>query len=429
MKTTLSLTILMMCVALFPLNLLADDASVLPKGNFSLNLAYMHYLPWDERYDKDGHVEDAAVDYNAVLDSSVFPDLAMFDGFVPGSPNLGKTVTSFDYDYERIDIRLAYGLTDKISVGIKVPFIRYKNKVKAELDTTEANLGKNNLFLQGVLPEEYDSLPLLPLGTPGLPEGTVTPLTSDDVQSLLGEGLAINGIPAIPGYGYDRFETWEEQGLGDIEAGLKYRYHQSDRWQLAVLGGIILPTGEGYDPDSLQAQQLGGDTYSLAFHSYNDYTAIRNLTLNGSLLYTLTLPHDDDRRIVRDPHEPLTDLVESVDIDPGDLIEIETSATYQFDENSALYGTALQLLYNYTKGFKDDISGPGPDSTYAGLERESDGELQFITASIAYSTIPLFLKKEFSVPMDFSLSYRDKFAGTNGTFKTRYVQASMTVYF
>jgi len=419
-----SLFIFLLLLGLLPIEAFAEDANVLPKGNFSFNTEYKHYLNWHKQYDKDGDVIDAASDYNAELNSYIFPSLGALQPYFPPDvlPNIGTTVTDFDYSYDRIDLTLAYGLTDKLTIGVKIPYIWYKNKVKTSLDVTDANVGKNPAYDPNQ-PVGPTNPPLIPTSMGGVK------MNEEDIQDLLGDGLYINGGLAVPGYGYDRFETWEEQGLGDIEAGLKYRYYQSDKWRLAVLGGVVFPTGKGYDPDKLQAQQLGGGFYSLAFRSYNDFLVNRNLTINGSIFYYLNLPFEDDRRVVRSASEPLSDLVEKVDINPGDVIEVKTSATYQFDEQSPFSGAALRLEYNYTKGFKHDVSGSGPSSSYAGIEDETDGEEQTVIATIAYSTIPLFVKKEFPIPMTLALSYRNKFAGTNGTFKTQYIQAGLNIYF
>ena len=429
MKRSIILSFWLLMFSLMSVSTNAGEADVLPKGNFAFNIEYTHYIPWDERYDEDGNTEDAATDFNTVLDSSIFPDLGMFEGFVPGTPNIGKTDVSFDYKYKKIDMILGYGLTDKLSVGIKVPYIWYKNKVKARVDSTNANLGKNNLYQLGVLPPEYDALPLLPLETPGLPPGAVTPITTEDVQDLLGDGLDINGVPAVPGYGYERFETWDEDGIGDIELGMKYQYYQSDKWSLAALGGILLPTGKGPDEDNLQAQQLGGDSYALIFRSYNDYKGIKNVTLSGSVYYTWIFPYEDDRRVVRSANQPLTDVKEKVDTDLGDMLELKTSATYHFDDQSPLEGASIGLLYHLTKIYKDKVTGPGPNSLYSGMEDQTDGLAHIYVATIGYSTIPLFLKKEFPIPLDLSLAYRNRFAGDNNAFKTQYLQASLTIYF
>ena len=120
----------------------AGDAEVLPKGRFAFNVDYKHYLEWDKRYDSHGNVQDAASDFNSVLDTSVFPALKAFNGMVPGTPNIGTSETSFKYSYDRIETSLAYGISDTVSFGVKVPYIKYKNQVKASLNTANANVGK-----------------------------------------------------------------------------------------------------------------------------------------------------------------------------------------------------------------------------------------------------------------------------------------------
>jgi hypothetical protein len=394
----------------------AGDAEVLPKGNFAFNVDYKHYLPWDKRYDKDGNTQDAASDFNAPLDKNVFPDLAAFEAFGVTNPNLGTTVTSFKYKYERVDTTLAYGITDKLSIGVKVPYIWYKNEVKARLDTTNANVGLNPAFDPTVTnPADPRSLPLIPVSMGG------SKLTTEDMQKLLGPGL-----PGIAGYGFKRFETWEQEGVGDIETGLKYQYYSDDKWKLAALGGVLWPTGEKKDPDSLVSQPLGGGSYALLFRSYNDFTGIKHLTFNGSVFYTLTLPQDSERRIVTDPHKPLSDTKKNVEIDPGDILEFETSVKWQIPW---VNGCSVEGLYHFTKTFKDSVSGSITGPQAQALESETDGEDHFYIAKISYSTIPLFLQKKFPLPMDISVAFRDKFAGNNNSFKTQYIQGSLTIYF
>ena len=73
----------------------AEDAFVLPKGVMGTNAEFFYYFPINERYDPDGDVEDAAVDYNTTLDSRVFPGLALVEQFFKmpsGSANVGRSV-------------------------------------------------------------------------------------------------------------------------------------------------------------------------------------------------------------------------------------------------------------------------------------------------------------------------------------------------
>src|SRR3990170_3796595 len=76
-----------------------DDAQVLPKGVMSVALDGRYYFPFDKRFDKEGKKEDAAVDYNASLNSRVFPGLALLENFFkmpPGAASIGTSVVSFE---------------------------------------------------------------------------------------------------------------------------------------------------------------------------------------------------------------------------------------------------------------------------------------------------------------------------------------------
>ena len=418
MKTIVGGAIEMLCVFMITGYAYAGDAEVLPKGRFALNVDYKHYFPWTKRFDTNGHEQDAAADFNTVLNSNVIPGLDAFNGLVPGTPNIGRSVVTFKYSYERIEPTLAYGITDKLSVGLRIPYIWYQNEVTARLDSSNANIGKNPAFN----PQDPTSPPLIPIAMGGVP------LTTQDIQNLLGSGLVINGALAIPGFGYKYFGTWRDEGFGDLEAGLKYQYYNSENWRLAGLFGALFPTGKVADPDNLAAQPLGGGSYGLIFRSYNDFTGIKNFVINGSVFYTLTLPQDDERRIVSDPHKPLTAKKEKVTIDPGDVVELETSVKYQLNDVPFLRGTSLELLYHYTHYFRDSVTAPDGQHIPS-LETQTEANEHSYIVKLSYSTIPLYLNKKFPIPLDLSLAYRNKFAGNNDVFETEYLETSLTVYF
>src|SRR5512143_994961 len=78
----------------------ADDATVLPKGISSVKIDGAYYLPIDERYNNDGHAEDAATDFNANLNSNIFPALGQIEaalGLPAGSASLGTSEVTFKY--------------------------------------------------------------------------------------------------------------------------------------------------------------------------------------------------------------------------------------------------------------------------------------------------------------------------------------------
>src|SRR3989304_703168 len=108
----------------------AEDAEVLPKGVWTVYLENKFYFPFDERYGPSGDVEDAATDFNATLGSNVFPRLAELEaalGLPPGSANIGDSVVSFEYKVDELTLLLGYGITDKLTAGVKIPYLWLQN--------------------------------------------------------------------------------------------------------------------------------------------------------------------------------------------------------------------------------------------------------------------------------------------------------------
>jgi hypothetical protein len=379
------------------------------------------YFPIDERFGPDGKVENAAVDFNATLGSNVFTGLAGLEtalGLPPGSANIGDSVVSFKYKVDELTVLVGYGITDKLTAGVKIPYLWLRNDVSARLDTTNATVGSNPFH--GTPGDPFGGqAPLIPIALGG------SPLNTENVQSLLGGGLDVNGDGSIdiPGFGFKPFKSWSDDGFGDIEAGLKYQFYNSDNWRLAFTGGVRLPTGKVNDPDNLVDQGFGTGAWALLFRSHNDYTGIKNLVLDATFSYDLYLPDKQTLRVPDDVDHPITANKENVDRDLGDVVKVETSAKYQF-----LKGASFVLSYKYGHSFQDEVSGV-KGFAYQSLEDETNWTEHVIETGLTYSTLPLYLEKKFSIPFNASLTYRNRFAGRNNVFKSEYIALALQLYF
>jgi len=390
----------------------ADNAEVLPKGVSRAGVNGKFYSSVDERYNPDGDAEDVAADFNTTLDSSVFPDLGLVEagfGLPAGSANIGDSVVSFEYDFTIVELAFQYGITDRLTVGIMIPYWDVKNDVSTRLDTSNATVGKsaalNTLAPMGFL--------------------DTVPLTTQDAQNLIGSGLDINGDGTvdIQGFGYEPIQTWSDSGLSDIEVGCRYQYFKTEDWRLAFTGGVRFPTGEVDDPDNLVDYGFGSGAYALLFQLNNDYIGIENLVLNATFRYDLVLPDKETRRVPDSVDQPFTTNKEEVDRDLGDVIELEASGKYQFSQ-----AFSFSLLYKYGFGSKDEISG-NEGFNYKSLEDETDYTEHVGIIGLSYSTITLFKAKKFPVPLAASISYRNRFAGSNNVLKSQYIGLGLQVYF
>jgi len=413
----------------------ADNADVLPKGVWRIKVDSKLYFPVDERFNDDGDTEDVAKDYNANLNSSVFPALAQFEvappqgfGLPEGSATIGRSVVDIEYDFYLFEFYVERGITDRLSVGIKIPYWDVKTNVDARVDSSNATVGTNPLYNRGLLPQPLDQLAFIPTNPaflpPGVPAGS--PVTTEQVQDLLGRGLDVdgNGTIDVAGFGYKRVETWAHDGFSDIEAGLKYQYLKTEDWRLAVLGAVRFPTGREDDADNLVDYAFGEGAYALLFHLNNSYAGIANMVLDLTLKYELVFPHSQEVRVPEEVNQPITgpENKEDVDIDPGDIIKIEPSLAWEF-----LKGCSFLLEYEYAYRFEADVSGD-KGLNYESLEAESNFTEHVIKVGVSYSTIPLYAEKKFPLPLTAYALYRNRFAGEN-VLKSQYIGLGLAFYF
>lgn len=401
----------------------ASDAEVLPKGVWTVAVENLFYLPIKQQYGNDGKVEDAAHDFNTKLDASLFPDLALLQPVLDlvdpnsGPANVGTSEVTFEYKIDTIKMTVGYGVTDRLTVGVQVPYMWQRNQVTASNNTTNANVGINPFYQQGVLPPELDSAPLIPTALGG------QTLATGDVQKILGPGLDINGdgVVDIKGYGYKPIKTWSDQGIGDIDLGLKYQYYKSENWRLAFTGGVRMPTGKVDDPDNLVDRAFGTGAWALLFHFNNDYRGIKDLVIDATFNYDMYLPTNQTLRILSDPNIPISDNTANVRVDLGDVIEFELSAKYFF-----LKDFSCSALYKYGYAFKNSVKGP--QGYIAAMEDQTNYMEQLVIVGVGYSTVRQFVEKKFFLPMDVSLSYRNRFAGEN-ILKSEYISLALQFYF
>jgi hypothetical protein len=181
------------------------------------------------------------------LNSRVFPDLQLVEaafGLPEESATFGRSVVTFEQSIQIYTIQAAYGLTDRLSVGVRVPYWTQENQVQAALDSRTPTVGFNPVVPGGIAP----------LGVPG----TRSP-TTEDIQAF------------IERLGFRRVGTWSDASFGDSFAGLKYQYLQSEHWRLATTGRVWLPTGRWDDPNNLVDFPTGFDAWGLGLELHQDF--------------------------------------------------------------------------------------------------------------------------------------------------------------
>lgn len=436
----LILLVLLFCHSLAGFSQAAEDAAVLPKGVFRTVLDSSFYLPIDTRYDPDGKVENVAANFNTRLNSRVFTALTPLNPLVGGLASIGDSVTSFTYENEELEIGLQYGVTDNLTIGMKILYRWFTNTVKARLNSapgSSANVGKNPCF--GVVGCPFGrTVPFIPIALGGVR------LTTEDVQGLLGGGLDINGdgTKDIAGFGFKRFQTWEGNGLRDLETGFRYQYLKTEDWRLAFTGGWRFPTGRVDDIDNLTDYPFGSGAYALLFRFNHDYVLSNlwkgtpktsgeggvitpgpgDLVLNGTFSYDLVFPDKIKKRISSDANNPIALNKEKVNRNIGDSFQLEGSAKYGLLEGLSFTGT-------YRYGFKNKDRVTASIGHVRGLEEETRSNEHIYIVDLSYSTLPLYAQKKFFLPLTASVSYRNRFAGSNNVLRSQYIGLALKVFF
>ena len=390
---------------------IGDSAQVLPKGVSRVGVQFKSYIPVDTRWDSSGNSERVSTDLdNILLNSDVVPviaDLEAAFSMTTGTGDIGRTVSDYDYEESSASIAYHYGLTDKITIGVLVPYSWKKTKVdEASVDTSTATLGQNPAY--GTTADPF-GVPFIPIGLGGQRSDA---FATTFVQSFLGTE-----------FGLEPIETWSESGIGDVQAGLRYQYFSSEEWRLATTGYLVLPTGEVDDPDNLLDRSFGNGAMGLNIDFNNDYTGIDKLTLNATVGLSFNFVDKLVLRVPDDVNEPITTNKAKVKRDVSDEFYLELSADYSLSDT---FG--VNFLYMYLVGTGDKVTGNDPALDYGSLEDETDWMEQIYILGLSYSTVSLFMEKKAKIPMSVSFSYRDRFAGENVT-DSSYFDLGLSVYF
>jgi len=404
-----------------PIQALADSAAVLPIGISRVYGDLYHYLPTTQRYNSDGDREDLAYPFtNASLDSNVLTNLQPLDALVGGTASIGNVAVAYKYDIDVLDLGYSYGATDKLSIGFHIPYYWIRNNVDAAFDSTSANVGLN----------PADKVCCIPVSSGG------QPMNTDEVQKLISSE-----------YGFSPIETWQGEGIGDIELGAKYQFFLEESSAFAITGGLRIPTGRADDPDNLTDVPWSYGNYALLLRLHYDYkisnlwnrnpTQLRlivpapgDLIFNATFRYDYMLPDNPLKRVGDTPDQSFTNNREKVSRKLGDLFNIEVSGKYQFTD-----AFAFTALYSYGFKQKDSVSG-NLGYNYESLETYTDSSQQIVILRASYSTIAAYRNKQSAVPMEFSIAYRDRFAGngprtsqTNPVLDTSWVVAGLNILF
>lgn len=279
---------------------------------------------------------------------------------------------------------LAWGITDRLTLAVAVPFYRAETAVDVEFEPSESA----QAFVDG-------------LGDPGINQRE----RGRQIARRINAGV-MSLHERLAAHGYSPLERWSASGLGDVTAQARYLLAQGTRWGLAGLGGLAAPTGRVDDPDILTDVPFGDGSWDVAAGILADQVLAPELGLflNEHVRYTYQAPARGRFRL-KTVDESIAVPVETLRYRLGSRVDLGASVQLELSRGwtggvGLDYFSKEQDLYD-TLG-KESILGQG--SAQSGLEAE---------AGAGYSTVAAYQRAEAAIPIRLQVSLVRHLASRN----------------
>lgn len=300
-----------------------------------------------------------------------------------------------------------YGLTDRVSLGLRLPVI--KRSVRNKFDVNTIN---NAAAINAAL-------------------GTLSAPMSAGLFDFGNKQLDANFFSnaLFTSKGYEAPKDFEKTQVGDLEMGAKYNFYRNDTLFLTGLVGARAPTGARASLTNPFDKGTSKEAWGVAGQLLQEIQVTRSLSLAGAAKYGYNFADTRERAVPKNEQDSLPSLlaqdgqVQQVTRKMGSTLETELSAGYKFAGDK--FG--LWTAYQYSQKGEDTFSGPG-NLYYKGMSKNTDWALHAGEVGVEFSTIPMFRKGSFALPMEVSLLYNTPLKGRN-TPMASYARMDLMLYF
>lgn len=361
-----------------------EDTKVLPKGvrNFTIRTV-------DTKLDKKNDAEGDHVNLGDPIQKGLTFEkiIAGEEGSLKGLALVGMQSTGFEEDDSlgtytadlKAHVRVvapvfAYGLTDRLTLAIAVPYYQAATNVAVGFKTNETG----ELFLQALQNRQLTAAAV----------ETVSKLNNaiGELQNKLMEN------------GYEPLGDWQKSGYGDTTLAAKYLAFDGDAFDVATTFGVVAPTGRLDNPNILTDIPFGDGTWDAFLQASFDYSFAQGWLLNYYSKYLYQFESERDIRLVTEV-ESIKGPLEKVNYKMGDIWTTGLSAQWEPD-----FGLVSGVGLDYLRKFGDRyyVEDPDVDARY---RQETYHESVRNTYMLGYSTIPAFRRKAFAAPLKATLVY------------------------
>lgn len=218
---------------------------------------------------------------------------------------------------------------------------------------------------------------------------------------------------------------WKKVSFGDITVLGKYRFYSAPVLSIAATGGLVLPTGPAESPYILTDLPIGDGQWDIFAGSNFDetlYDGPMKVIFNQYGKYTWQLPGERPVALLTPDTTPVDAPIQNTRYALGDKIDAGTALLLQSND-----GLNVGFGYNYSRKFKD-IYKVADAVTKDLLQADTDTQMHQAEFEIGYTTIPAFQRKEFPVPLQTKISYKQHLSSRNSPV-TNFLQLETGLFF
>lgn len=340
--------------------------------------------------------------------ASAYNELHKVDAALAESVDLGKIDVTPEIKVKADAFGLAWGLSDRLMVAVGVPVMKASVTLSGGYYNSGAIANAAKQLRAITDPNVKDKATAFAQVLEQLPE----------IKGEYLEGVIVNN------FGYKPVGNWYGSGIGDVQLFAQYKTYEGEKYKNALKFGVELPTGRTDDPDNLLDIPFGSGYYKTYLEAQNDYQIVDEyLALNVMGRYQYDWSADRTYRLRPSLSFPLTSDKENIHYKPGNVWLFGTELSTKLWK-SVGFSTALSRKIKS----RDSIHGARSNYDYALLEHGTDTRTDTLEATLSYSTVDLFLRKRFPVPLKIGATVSRVIAGRN-TEQVNQTSLNFEMYF
>jgi len=390
------------------------SASVLPNGIWRVRWVGVRTASLTQSLNDDGTASNTM---SALEKSLTAKDLAalnsdlaqLYNGLNAYEEGLGDSLILADFypDSSMVatknTIAAEYGLSSKVSLGIIIPITTMRVDASFSADV-QNNVAAIQAKVQG---------------NSALENGLNTFSSSMPTSESFAQSVFTDNGYVVPG-------SFGWTGMGDIELGAKIQALKFSKFRATTLLGFRAPTTtHKANIRNLLDSNSGDNQWDLAFELATEYLPTKDFIFGVGTRYTIQLPNNQDKALLRDGQTGLPNLtvpgtIQNVRRNLGDQLETEIGASYQY--NRFIVSTDYENLFKTSDSYSVP-TGYRKDN----LESETDALQHRYALGLKYTTLAAFVAKKASIPFEAKLTYSDIFAGRNVT-KAAYARLDLIFF-